>query len=90
MTWRLDPPTEKQLRFLRHLGCPITPRSKGEACDLIAARVPKPRKPDPAEIIDKACERAMRRLANGEGHYQEMDGVLIPPRAPLSTSTGRL
>jgi hypothetical protein len=36
--------------------------------------------PDPAEIVDKAAERAMKRLANGEGHYQEIDGVLIPPR----------
>jgi hypothetical protein len=80
MNWRDDPPTEKQLRFLRQLGCPTIPRSKGEACDLIAARVPPATKPDPAEIVDKACERAMRSLAN-ENHYQEIGGVLIPPRA---------
>jgi hypothetical protein len=90
MTWKTDPPTEKQIRFLKQLGCPIAHRSKGEAFDLIVARVPRPTTPDPAEIIDKAAERAMTSLANGEGHYQEVDGVLIPPRAPLSTTAGRL
>lgn len=90
MNWKTHPPTGKQLRFLKQLGCSATPKSKGEAYDLIAARVPKPRKPDPAEVVDKACERAMRQLADGEGHYQEIDGVLTPPRAPLSTSAGRL
>jgi len=89
MDWRDDPPTQKQLWFLKQLGYTAIPRSKGEACDLIAARAPRPTKSDPAEIIDKACERAMRRLANGEG-YEEIDDVLIPPQARLPTSTGRL
>ena len=90
MTWRNDPPTDKQLRFLKQLGCTAVPRSKGEAADWIAARVPRPNSPDPAEIIDKAADRAKRSLASGEGHYRDVGGVLIPPRTPLSTSTGRL
>ncbi len=90
MSWRDDPPTAKQLWLLKRLGCSAIPRTKGEACDWIAARVPPPTKPDPEEVVDKAAERAKRSLATGEGHYQEIDGVLIPPRTPLSTSTGRL
>ena len=90
MNWKTDPPTAKQLWLLKRLGCSAVPRTKGEACDLIAARVPPVPKPNAAEIVDKAAERAKQSLANEHGHYQEIDGVLIPPGAPLSTSTGPL
>jgi hypothetical protein len=63
LTWRSDPPTEKQLWYLRSLDCSAVPRSKGEAADWIYARVPKPKALDPAEIVDMAAERAMRDLA---------------------------
>jgi hypothetical protein len=62
LNWRQDPPTQKQIWLLKQLGSTATPRSKGEACDLIAARVPRPTTPDPAESIDKAAERVMKSL----------------------------
>jgi hypothetical protein len=48
------------------------PRSKGQACDLIAGRVSKPSTPDPAEIIDRACEQVKERL-KAEESVREAD-----------------
>jgi hypothetical protein len=56
--------------------------------DWIAARVPRPTTPDPAEIIDKAAERAMRSLEN-ESYYREVGGVLLPPEPAISVHKPR-
>jgi hypothetical protein len=85
MNWKTDPPTVKQLRFLKRLGCSAVPRTKGEACDLIAARAPRPRTPDPVEIVDQAAERVKQQLrAEGDRCNQRILCGVITWRRGLS------
>jgi hypothetical protein len=47
--WKTEPPTEKQLSYLQALKCPVVPKTKSEASDLIgqfkASREPEHFKP---------------------------------------------